>query len=456
MNKKLIILALVAVLSVVSLTACSGTPKPKEPPIALSIVFVRSGGVNDPTEDMYSEIAPLIERAVYDGYISIVIADGDPHVIKTFGRDAFPSNARSVQYMNNLIDKRTREVLEHLKDHSAVRGITPEIAMLEALTQAERSFNAADAKGLERHIIVLGGTGITTAGYLNLQEVQLSADSAENGYIDNIVTELSSSRGRIPDLSDVTFHWVGLGNVAHPQRLPSTIGVQLEDLWRAVLRESGATFDDRDIRISATGGTPIIGTEDKDGFPLVTTIYFGDDGIVLPPPPVVVIGNNGDETGEPVEPPEPPPSLEILSDQVPFVPDQATFLNETAARMVLQKYVDWLTMYFKVYPDSTVYVVGFHARVSLDGGNRLNTGLSERRADTVRTTLIELGVPEDRLITVGLGINGGDHFRVDEFSDGTFNTTIAQQNRKVMLIPDLSDDAPILLEVMAELDALRN
>jgi hypothetical protein len=252
------------------------------------------------------------------------------------------------------------------------------------------------------------------------------------------------------------FHWVGLGNVAHPQRLPSTSGVQLEDLWRAVLRKSGATFDDGSIRISATGGTPIIGTEDKDGFPLVTTIYFGDDGIVLPPPPPPPGGNNTGKTEGSVEPPEPPPSLEILTDQVPFVPDQATFMSEAAARIALKKYADWLVKYFEAYPDSTVYVVGFHARVSLDGGNRLNTGLSERRAETVRTTLIELGVPEDRLITVGLGINGGDHFRVDEFPNGTFNTTNAQQNRKVMLIPDLSDDAPILREVMAELDALRN
>jgi outer membrane protein OmpA-like peptidoglycan-associated protein len=257
-------------------------------------------------------------------------------------------------------------------------------------------------------------------------------------------------------LSNVTFRWIGgLGNVAHPQRLPSTIAVQLEDFWRAILRESGAMFNEQDIRVGANRGIPIVWSEDEDSVPFVTTILFGTTGIELPPLPPIPdpIESDGDD----VEPLEPPPSLEILSDQVAFIPDQAVFMNETAARDALRAYASWLALYFETYSDSQhVYVVGFHARVNLNGGNRLNTGLSARRAEAVRSVLIEYGVPEGRLIAVGLGINGGDHFRVDEFPNGVFCTTTAQQNRKTMLIPDLSEDAPKLLEVMAELDALRN
>jgi outer membrane protein OmpA-like peptidoglycan-associated protein len=446
MRKKIIPLLLCLVLATTLLSACS-SPQPDAPPIALSIVLHRHPGANDFTDDMLNEIMPWVRRAVYGGYISIIIGDGDPQVIKIFNLEDFPTNARSRQYMDNLITQRTTEVLNFLRDPN-VRGIVDEVDVLGGIVQAERSLNAADARGLERKIIVLGGNGIPTTGFFSLQEFRLEENSAENGYIDTFVSSLTARRGIIPPLENVRISMISLGNVAHPQRLPSTIGVQLEELWRAILRESGATFEDKDIRITAIGGEPIVFNED-DGGPFVSTVFF-DTPIVLPPTPPIVI----DEDGEAV--PEYVPIFNILSDQVAFVPDQAIFRNENNARVVLQEYANWLVDYFEAFPNSYVYVAGFHARLTQEGGNRLNTGLSERRAEAVRSVLIEFNpLLEGHLIAVGLGINGGTDFRVDEFQNGVFCNTQAQLNRKTMLIPAESEYAPLLREVIVELDALR-
>jgi len=147
--------------------------------------------------------------------------------------------------------------------------------------------------------------------------------------------------------------------------------------------------------------------------------------------------------------------LTITSEQISFKPDQAVYMNESTARTVLQEYAEWLKTYFEAYPDSKVYVVGFIAKVSPGNENRLRTTLSEQRAEAVKETLLEFGVPTEKLIVIGLGENGGSHFRVDEFPNGVFDTAVAQQNRKVMLIPDLSEDAVKVLEIKQELDTLR-
>lgn len=435
---KRIIMLLSSIASLLFMFSACSEPEPNQPPIALSIIIGRRAASNEFTDDVYTEIEPWIRRAVYDGYISVIMSDGEPHVIKTYGRDIFPSNARSRQYMNNLINSRTREVINFLRD-PLVRAVFNEADTLGSIVQAERSLNAVEARDLEKFIMIIDN-GLPTTGFLNLQNIHLTENSAENGNIERIVAELTSIRGIIPDLTGVTLKWAGLGNVANPQRLPSTIGVQLEELWRAVLHESGAIFDERDIRIRATSGNANIASEDEGGFPYVTTLFFDSfqpSHLVNLPP----ISRNEGET----------PSLPITSEQVSFIPDEAVFINEAVSRRILQEYANWLSRYFGVFPNSNVYVVGFQARTSIENVNRFDTRLSEQRAETVRNTLIDLGVPQARLITVGLGTNGGSHFRVDEFPDGVFNTVVAQHNRRVLLINDMSEDAVKLREIMEEL-----
>ena len=452
MRKKITATILCAALLIPILSACDSTVEPKEPPIALAIVVGRRACSNDFTENMYAEIKEWVERAVYGGYVSIIVGDGEPFVLRAYGADEFPKNANNPQYMmNTLIPNRTKDILDYLKDTTTVRAVSDEIDLLGAIVQAERSLYADEASGLEKRIIVMD-SGLPTAGFLNLQNMQITENSAENGDVEKIVSELSSVRGMLPDLKDIAVKWVGLGNVAAPQRLPNTIGVQLEELWRAVLRQSGAVFNDNDIRIKATGGSPNVYSEDDSGFPFVSPIYFDSfhPEFAAEIPPIV-------EPESEDEPLEEPPSLTITSEQVSFKPDQAVYTNETSALTVLETYAEWLKRYFDMYPeDSKVYVVGFIAKTRLDDSNRLNTRLSEQRAETVKETLVGLGISADKLVVIGLGENGGSYFRVDEFSNGVFDTAIAQQNRKVMLIPDLSDDAAKVLEIQQELENLRN
>ena len=452
--KRVIMVLLCILLVAATLSACDGNVKPDQPAIALAIIVGRRACSNDFTDSMYSEIREWVGRAVYGGYISVIVGDGEPLLTRTFGRDSFPESANSTQYMNGLIEKRTNEVIGFIHDPS-LRAIAPEADLLGAIVQAERSLYADEASGLEKRIIIMD-SGLPTAGFLNLQKIEVREKSAENGDIETIVSDLKSVRGILPDLTGISsIKWVGLGNVAYPQRLPNTIGIQIEELWRAVLRESGAVLTEGDIRIKAAGGVPNMFSEDEGGFPSVTTIFFDsyqpEHVVELSQIPKSSLPAKGCE-----EPLEKPTGLTISSEQVPFMPDQAVYANEEAAFLILQKYAEWLKTYFAAYPGSNIYVVGFMANTRPDDNDRLNTSLSEQRAETVKGTLVDLGVSTERLVVMGIGINGGSHFRVDEFPNGVFDTVVAQQNRKVMLLPDISYDAALALAIKQELDSLRS
>ncbi|MDR3390793.1 MAG: OmpA family protein [Sulfuriferula sp.] len=86
-----------------------------------------------------------------------------------------------------------------------------------------------------------------------------------------------------------------------------------------------------------------------------------------------------------------------------------------------------LSAFLNQYPQRKVLIEGY---TDSTGGDKLNQALSERRADTVRTALLENGINSDRIATHGYG----EAFPVA--SNGT--AASRQLNRRVEII--LSDD----------------
>lgn len=126
------------------------------------------------------------------------------------------------------------------------------------------------------------------------------------------------------------------------------------------------------------------------------------------------------------------PTIEISMDEIKFQPDSCTYVDKQNAHSVLEEYVNQLEEYFVIYPDGKIYLVGGVAKLA--GAKRTDTILSQKRAETVRQSFIELGVDGDKLVAIGLGIS--DPWREDEWKDGHFDEQIAAKNRRVWVIPD--------------------
>jgi hypothetical protein len=69
-----------------------------------------------------------------------------------------------------------------------------------------------------------------------------------------------------------------------------------------------------------------------------------------------------------------------------------------------QKLVDLLAREFKIYldhnPDAKIQLTGF---TDIRDNKKMNQKLSERRAELVKSNLVALGIPEDRILTAGVG-----------------------------------------------------
>jgi outer membrane protein OmpA-like peptidoglycan-associated protein len=93
--------------------------------------------------------------------------------------------------------------------------------------------------------------------------------------------------------------------------------------------------------------------------------------------------------------------------------------------------VEKLSAFLKQYPQRKALIEGFTDSVGSEGSNQ---GLSSRRADSVRTAIVDMGVGADRLATHGYG----EAYPVA----GNENAAGRQLNRRVEII--LSDDNGIV------------
>lgn len=146
------------------------------------------------------------------------------------------------------------------------------------------------------------------------------------------------------------------------------------------------------------------------------------------------------------------PPADISMEIIRFKPNSSEYVDKAAAEAVLADYIDSIDRYFDIYPDDKIYLVGCIAKTA--NWSLTETELSEQRANTVRQSLVDLGIDENRLVAIGVGIN--DPWRNDEWANGYFDEETAKLNRRVWLIPDQYNEQVALVIAMDELiDDLR-
>ena len=125
-----------------------------------------------------------------------------------------------------------------------------------------------------------------------------------------------------------------------------------------------------------------------------------------------------------VAPLEPSTKVVLTADSVQFVSDSAQLRDPEMAKKKLASIAANL-----VDSGSSVRLTGTTATDGTEAG-RLE--LSRLRAEAVKDTLVELGVPAERITTRGVGTHHRDH--VDDLdADGHLIPGKAAQNRTVIL-----------------------
>lgn len=172
---------------------------------------------------------------------------------------------------------------------------------------------------------------------------------------------------------------------------------------------NGCEYDrDGDGVVDAEDKCPDVYAKTRDGCPEAAPV--APLAPTPAPPPAAAEYNAGSATG-PVEVPR-----RLVLEGVNFEFDKATLRPED--REVLDKNIDEL----KQWGDIKIEVSGHTDSIGTD---RYNMGLSLRRADTVRSYLVNKGISADRLVTKGYGES--QPIASNDTEEGRF------QNRRVEL-----------------------
>jgi len=134
--------------------------------------------------------------------------------------------------------------------------------------------------------------------------------------------------------------------------------------------------------------------------------------------------------------------FELNDTQVRFVAESATFIDEEAAKAALQPVAEIILS----HPGHPILLAGTTAT---DGDQAKRVELSNSRAAAVRDLLVNtFGVPEEQILTIGLGFEADPFERGrDRDSNGRFIETEGAKNRRVVV---LDAEGEIAREILGE------
>ena len=352
--------------------------------------------------------APIIQDTMIDcaenyGYSFIVRVDGEPELVSNENLDIDPQykNAAKERLKRDATNKATNllQVLE------GVHAVNPESDYLEAIRLAAASLRSLDNSYTSRNIICCG-SGLGTTGYLNFQNNLLSAES-------QTIVKLLQEKEALPDLSGITVYWIGMAQTTAPQeKLNPKQSKNLENIWKSVIEAAGGEFVPNDyISVSQNDDT-------TDELPSVSIVNIPSDDPIVFEPEILEQPEQEEENAfeEPV----------ILGEsQIQFVGGKATYLDEESATETIRPIAEYLLNHTSV----NLLLVGSTAG---DITDESTLRLSQDRANTVKHTLVEFGVDNKRINTLGMGASDPWHI-----SGAGYDETVgsaASSNRKVVLI----------------------
>ena len=400
--KKVTAILLTIVMILTTLTVLTGCTESNAEGVKRAVIFVIGNTKNSMGLNWKAQ---LVSDMVYDvirnyGFIGAISVDGNPEIVFMNDYDIKDKykNA-SKERLDMDAEEKTYSTLLTMQD---VIANDEEVDYLAGLSLAVRTLSSLSGYS-SKEIIVLG-TGLSTAGIMNFQNNLLSAEP-------QTVVDLLEEREAIPDFTLISVSWRHLGDVAYPQQsLNPSQRNRLTEIYKCLVERGGGVF--------VSDETPANPVEDRD-YPSVSLVELPSDV------PITFDMQSSMDFNTPVS---------LSEEQVTFVPDKADYLKPDEAVATISPIAEYM-----LHEDTsiTLLLVGC---IAGDTNSEFGNKLSQSRADKVKNTLIELGVPESRLIAKGMGCSDPWHVK-----GAGYEGKLASQNRKVVLLDATSDTAKQIL-----------
>ena len=400
---------LLALLTSVMLTGCGSaeaSDSATDRPVAVAFL-IGNHSCSKTLNIMSTPIQEAASKVVSSyGYVSVICIDGDPHIVLEGSCDIDARYKQAdPQKLAQDASTRTASLLSGLQ---AVVADTPEVDILAAIRLAVRSLSSAP-NNAEKVIIVLD-PGLSTTGECDFRNNLLAGDASA-------IAEELAAREAIPDLAGIQVVWQQMGDVDLPQESLSPKQINhLKSIWQAIIERGGGTLTLYDA--------PPLNDSDDTMLPEVSTV-----GLAVEAPIVFtkeVVAESSFSFDEPVF---------LREGQVQFVGDSDAFVEPAKALEVVTPIAELMA----ADPELRLLLVGTTAG---DGISDYALALSSSRAEAVKSTLVSLGVDDNRIVTLGMA--GTDPWHI--YNVGT-QGELAAQNRKVVI---LNADTTMAQELLAQ------
>lgn len=344
-----------------------------------------------------------------------IVIDGSPTSVESNQINNLNKSIETV--INNkrwdTAQKRLKELNEKMFE---VPADDPEVDTLGVFSAAMNHFETLEMD-VEKRIIIYD-TGVSTEGIIDFAHKEEYTKLLNRNVIlkteevRSIVDTLKEQKN-LPDLDGVMIQWYGIGLVGGKQEVLSNIAIEnLKIIWETILKEAGASSVE--FKSVDKNKNEIY----DETLPLVSIVNLtGTDSVTLDKP--------------------------ISVKKLGFKPFTAEFLDGSE-----KERCDILSSFVCIGIKEKLLIVG----TTSTGGKKGNgLDLSKKRANAVKDELVILGVPEENIMFIGLGINH-HMYNEKEFVDGLYmgDSEAAQENRSVYIMQRDSEKAELFLKDYVE------
>ena len=393
--KKLLLAMLAAAVILCCCTGCGGNKTSGVDFAAekTDVVFVlgcgnnRSSNLINTAFENYKVRNVLDIVAKYGGSVTFITNEGEPQAKHTKIEPV--SAAYSPSQQRKIIAERTQQIVLAAK---SAKATTEETNLIKTVKTASAYLDNSD--GRQKVIFIVDNALMQTEGIINFSSINFAQVDNEQ-----IVEYLEDERvfdGYL-DLDGVQMQWMGFSATGGIQcEMTPEITLKLEQLWKEVFSRAGA-----DVTVNSS--VDIGDSANNGNLPFVSAVYIPE--------------NNFDLTNT---------VQRIDEEKLLFMPDSTEFVDLQEAEKTIMPFVDYL----KNNKDINIVVAGMTATQPDAEACR---ELSLRRAEKVKSLLVENGIPEKRVMIVGLGCSMNDYRLKDLKEDGSIDEAAARHNRCILM-----------------------